>query len=101
MNRIRLVFPFLLLLMIVVSIAACGNYDLEVRNETDDVLDIYVDEFYEGSVAPENHLLIRHLSRGGHYIEAFDLDEDLIADDFVYLDDDSKWIIYESHFRFY
>ena len=101
MNRLRSVFTFLLLLVIAVGIAACGNYDLEVQNKTDEVIDIYVDEFYEGSVAPKNYLLIRHLSRGEFYIEAFDLDENLIADDVIYLDDDSKWIIYESYFRFY
>jgi hypothetical protein len=87
--------------MIAIGIVACGNYDLEVQNKTDDVIDIYVDEFYEGSVAPKNYLLIRHLSRGEHYIEAFDLDEALIADDVIYLDDNSKWIIHESYFRFY
>ena len=87
--------------MIAVGVAACGSYDLEVRNKTDEVLDIYVDEFYEGSVAPKNYLIIRHLSRGEHYIEAFDLDEDPIADNVIYLDDDSKWVIYESYFRFY
>jgi len=92
---------FLLLLMIAVFVAACGNYDLEVQNKTDEVLDIYVDEFYEGAVAPKNYLLIRNLSRGEHYIEALDLDENLVADDVIYLDDDSKWVIYESHFRFY
>ena len=101
MNRLRSVFTFLLLLMIAVGVAACGSYDLEVRNKTDEVLDIYVDEFYEGSVAPKNYLIIRHLSRGEHYIEAFDLDEDPIADNVIYLDDDSKWVIYESYFRFY
>lgn len=101
MNRPRSVFKFLLLLMIVIGIAACESYDLEVQNKTDDVIDVYVDDFYEGSVAPKNYLLIRHLSRGEHYIEAFDLDEDLIVDDFVYLDDDSKWMIYESYCRFY
>ena len=101
MNRRRLVSTFLLLLIIVASVVACGNYDLEVQNKTDDVIDIYVDEFYEGSVAPNNYLLIRHLSGGEHYIEAFDLYEKLMVDDIIYLDDDSKWVIYESYCRFY
>ena len=101
MKRPRSVFKFLLLLTIVVSVAACGSYDLEVQNKTDEVIDIYIDDFYEGSVAPSNYLLIRHLSRGEHFIEAYDLDADLIVDDSIYLDDDSRWIIYESYCRFY
>jgi hypothetical protein len=101
MNRPRASFTFLLLLVVAMGVAACGSYDLEVRNKTEEVIDIYVDEFYEGAVAPKNYLLIRHLSRGEHYIEAFDLDENLIVDDVIYLDDDSKWVIYESHSRFY
>ena len=101
MNRPRPVFTFLLLLMIVAGAVACGRYELEVRNKTDEVIDIYVDEFYEGAVAPKNYLIIRHLSRGEHCIEAFGLDESLIVDDVIYLDDDSKWVIYESYCRFY
>lgn len=101
MNRRRSLYTFLLLLVIVAGVAACGSYELEVQNKTDDVLDIYVDEFYEGSVASKNYLLIRHLSEGEHYIEALDLDENLVVDDVVYLKDNSKWVIHESYCRFY
>jgi len=83
------------------GVVACERYELEVQNKTDEVIDIYVDAFYEGAVAPKNYLIIRHLSHGHHYIEAFDLDEELIAEDDIYLDGDSKWIIYDSYFRFY
>ena len=101
MNQRRSVLTLLLLLVIAVGVAACGRYELEVQNKTDDVLDIYVDEFYEGSVAPKNYLLIRHVSEGEHYIEAFDLDENLVVDDIVYINDNSKWVIHESYCRFY
>ena len=101
MNRLRATLTPLLLLIIASGIVACERYELEVQNETDEVIDIYVDEFYEGAIAPENYLIIRGLSRGEHYIEAFDLDEELMAEDYIYLDSDHKLIIYESHYRFY
>lgn len=101
MNRPRRVFTSLLLLTVVMGAAACGSYELEVQNKTDEVIDIYVDEFYEGAAAPKNYLIIRHLSRGEHYVEGFNLDEDLIAEDVVYLDGDSKWVVYRSYARFY
>ncbi len=101
MGQRRRIFAFLLLLVVSMVTAACGSYELEVQNKAKEVIDIYVDEFYEGSVAPENYLLIRQLSMGEHYIEAFDLDEDLMADDIIHLDEDSTWVVYESHSRFY
>jgi hypothetical protein len=102
MNSRKVKFVYPLLLVMALTVSACGSYDLEVRNKTDDVMDIYMDEFYEGSVAPDNYLLIRHLSRGEHYIEAFDLDESLIMSDFIYIDDDSRLVITDkSDYRFY
>lgn len=101
MNRPRSIFIFLLLLTIVAGVAACGRYELEVRNETNDVLDIYIDEFYEGSVAPDNYLLIRHLSRGQHHVEALNLREKTVGEDVIYIDDNSRWVIDESYSRFY
>ncbi|MBD3184176.1 hypothetical protein GF312_17965 [Candidatus Poribacteria bacterium] len=101
MSRRRILTMLPLFLIAVFAIAACENYDLEVRNKTDEVLDIYVDEYYEGSLAPKNYLIIRDLSHGEHYIEAFNLDEDLIAVDDIYIDGDSKWIIYDTYYRLY
>ncbi len=101
MNRQRAIFTFLLLVIIVVGVVACESHDLEVRNKTDEVIVIYVDKFYEGAAAPDNYLLIRHLSRGAHHIEILDLEEDEIVDYIIYLDDDSKLVVYESYFRSY
>ena len=102
MGRRRIIFTSLLLLLIALGISACGSYDVEVRNKTDEVMDIYVDEFYEGSVAPDNYLFIRHLSGGEHYIEALDLEEDMIMSDFIYLEGDAKLVIMDkSDYRFY
>ena len=102
MDRKRMIFTSLLLLAIVMSLAACESYDVEVRNKTDEVMDIYVDEFYEGSVAPDNYLFIRSLSGGEHYIEALDLEEDMVMSDFIYLDGDAKLVIMDkSDYRFY
>jgi hypothetical protein len=88
-----------LLLTLVASVVACESYDLEVQNKTDDVVDIYIDEFYEGAIAPNNYLLIRNLSEGEHYIEAIDFDGDAMVEDSIWLDGDSKWIIYETYYR--
>jgi hypothetical protein len=85
----------------VIGIAACERYELEVQNKTDEVVDIYIDEFYEGAVAPKNYLIIRDLSRGDHYVEIFELSKDLIADGDIYIEGDSKLIIYESYYRWY
>ncbi len=41
------------------------------------------------------HLVLPHL------VEAFDLDRKLVVDDIIYIDDDSSWIVYRSHSRFY
>ena len=102
MKRIKLIVTSFLLLMIVMGLTACtSKYELEVRNKTDEVIDIYIDNFYEGSVAPNNYLLIRRLSEGEHYIEAFDLDGDLIVDDIIYIDVNSKWVVYDTYSRFY
>jgi hypothetical protein len=81
--------------LLILGIPACVKYDLEIQNKTDEVLDIYIDGYYEGSVAPNNYLSIRNLSLGDHEVEAFDLDGRLVADDMIYLDEDSKWIIYD------
>ena len=101
MNRPRRIAMLLLFLMLVAGIAACERYDLEVQNKTDGVLDIYVDRYYEGSAAPKNYLQVRGLSHGGHYVEALDMDDNLIADEDIYLDGDGKWVIYETHYRYY
>jgi hypothetical protein len=91
----------MLFLVITVGVVACERYDLEVQNKTDEVIDIYVDKFYEGAIAPKNYLIIRHLAQGEHYVETFDLDSDLMADEYIYLDGDGKLVIYESYFRFH
>ena len=101
MNRPRRIAMLLLFLVLVAGIAACERYDLEVQNKTDEVIDIYVDRYYEGSTAPKNFLYIRGLSYGEHYIEAFDTDDNLIADEDIHLDGDGKWIIHETHYRYY
>lgn len=96
MRRFIKITPYLLLLLIIIGIPACVvKYDLEIQNKTSRVLDIYIDGYYEGSVAPKNFLLVRSLSMGDHGLEAFDLDGKLVADDVIYLDENSKWIIYE------
>ncbi len=51
MTRAKWMFRWLLLLMLVVGIVACEDYDLEVQNKTDEVVEIYIDEFYEGAAA--------------------------------------------------
>jgi hypothetical protein len=101
MDRRKPIFTFSLLLVVVVGVAACERYDLEVQNKTDEVIDIYIDEFYEGAVAPKNYLIIRDLVEGEHYVEIFDLDENLIADDYIYLDGDGKLVVYDSYYRLY
>lgn len=101
MSRPRRIVMFLLFLVFVAGIAACERHDLEVQNKTDEVIDIYVDRYYEGSTAPKNYLYIRGLSEGEHYIEAFDIDENLMMDDDFYLDGDSKLVIHETYYRFY
>lgn len=99
MIRSKWILKSLLFLTLIASIAACESYDLEVQNQTDDVIDIYVDELYEGAVAPNNYLLIRNLSDGEHYIEAVDINEKIIVEDSIYLEDDRKWVIYESYYQ--
>lgn len=99
MNRLKWILRSLLLLTLAVGVVACERYDLEVQNETDDVVDIYVDEFYEGAVAPDNYLLIRNLSEGEHYIEAIDFDGKQVVEDFIWLKGDSRWTIYETYYR--
>ena len=101
MNRPRAILAFLLLLVMVIGVVACERYDLEVQNETDEVMDIYLDEFYEGAVAPNNCLIIRNLSEGEHYVEVFDLDKDLVTGDYIYLDGDGTLVIHDSYYRFY
>jgi len=101
MNRTRRIVMFLLFLVLITGVAACERYDMEVQNKTDEVVDIYVDRYYEGSLAPKNYLYIRNLSQGGHYIEAIDIDENLIADEDFYLDGDAKWVIHETYCRLY
>lgn len=101
MNRPRKIIMFIMFLVLVAGVAACERYDLEVQNKTGEVVDIYVDRYYEGSLAPKNYLFIRNLSEGGHYIEALDIEENLIADDNIYLDGDGKWVIHETYCSFY
>ena len=99
MNRPKWILRSLLLLVLVAGVAACENYDLEVQNRTDDVLDVYVDKLYEGAVAPSNNLLIRNLSEGEHYVEATGLDNKQVAEDSIWLDDDSKWVIHDTYYH--
>ena len=99
MTRPKWILRSLLLLVLVASVAACEKYDLEVQNRTDDVLDIYVDEFYEGAVAPNNDLQIRNLSEGEHYVEATDSDNEQVAEDSIWLGEDSKWIIHDDYYH--
>ena len=101
MNRRRVIFSFLLLSVVAASVVACGNYELEVQNKSDEILDIYIDDYYEGSVAPKNYLLVRRLSYGDHYVEAVTIDDELMMDDDIFIDGDSKLVIHDSYFRFY
>jgi hypothetical protein len=101
MGRTKPILKFLLLITVIAGVAACESYDLEVQNKTEEILDIYVDDFYEGAAAPDNYLLIRGLSKGEHFIEAFDIDEYRVVKDYIYVDGDSKLVIHESYYRFY
>lgn len=94
MSRVIRSMTFLSLMMMVVVIPACVRYNLEIRNRSDETLDIYIDGYYEGSVAPNNNLLIRNLSIGEHNIEAMDLHDRLVVEDEIYLDQDSEWVVY-------
>jgi hypothetical protein len=55
-----------------------------------------VDNYFEGSVAGGNFLFIRNIPQGEHLIEAIDAHGDIFADDIIYLDEDTTWIINES-----
>jgi len=81
------------LLIMVGGIIGC-SYDLDVENHTSQMLDIYVDSKYEGTVAGGNSLLVRELYHGEHLLEALDRHGDTVADDIIYLDSDKTWAIY-------
>lgn len=101
MKRHVAFLSLLVLPVIAIAFSGCASYDLEVRNNSDEVVDIYVDEFYEGSLAPNNYLIIRSLSYGDHYIEAYDLNKNLVAEDDIYLDGDNRWVLYNTYSHFY
>jgi len=94
MRRFLRMTTYLLTLLLIISVSACVRYNLEIQNKTDEVLDLYIDGYYEGSLAPNNYLFIRNLSMGAHSVEALDLKGKLVAESEIYLDQDSKWIIY-------
>lgn len=84
----------IIVLLLAVGIIGC-RYDLNVENRTSRTLDIYVDSYFEGSVAGGNSLFIRDLPQGEHLIEAIDAHGVVFADDIIYLDEDTTWVIYE------
>ena len=87
----------IVLLVMVIGVIGC-SYDLDVENHTSQMLNIYVDSKYEGTLAGGNSLLVRDLFHGEHLLEALDRDGDLVADDIIYLDKDRTWAIY-THYR--
>lgn len=86
------------LLLLTVGVMGC-HYNLRVENRTSQTLDIYVDNFYEGSVAGGNSLLIRDLPHGDRLVEAINMDGRIVADSIIYLDDDTAWVIHGSYQR--
>ena len=87
----------IILVIMAVGIIGC-SYDLDVENRTSQMLDIYVDSKYEGTVADGNSLLVRDLFHGEHLLEALDRHGDVMAEDIIYLDRDRTWAIY-MHYR--
>ena len=84
----------IVVLLLAVGILGC-HYDLNVENRTSRTLDIYVDSYLEGSVAGGNSLFIRNIPQGDHLVEAIDTHGVIVADDIVYLDEDTTWVIHE------
>jgi len=84
----------IIVLLLVVGVIGC-SYNLNVENRTSRTLDIYVDSYFEGSVAGGNSLFIRNIPQGEHLVEAIDAHGVVVADDIVYLDEDTTWIIDE------
>lgn len=84
----------IIVLLLALGIMGC-YYDLNVENRTARTLDVYVDSYFEGSVAGGNSLFIRDIPQGEHLIEAIDSYGVIIADDRIYLDEDTTWAIYE------
>jgi len=82
----------IIVLVLALGIMGC-HYDLNIENHTSRTLDIYVDSYFEGSVAGGNSLYVRNIPQGEHVIEAIDTHGDIVADDLVYLDEDMTWVI--------
>lgn len=82
-------------LLLAVGVIGC-SYNLNVENRTSRTLDIYVDSYFEGSVAGGNSLFIRNIFHGEHLIEAIDAKGVVVADDIIYLDEDTTWVISEN-----
>jgi len=88
----------IVVLLLTIGVMGC-RYDLNVENRTSRTLDVYVDSYFEGSVADGNSLFIRDIPQGELLIEAIDAQGIIVADDIIYLDEDTTWIIYEHSRR--
>jgi hypothetical protein len=84
----------IIVLLLALGIIGC-RYDLNVENRTSRTLDIYVDSYFEGSVAGGNALFIRNIPQGEHLVEAIDAHGVVVADDILYLDENTTWVIDE------